>query len=213
MKIRFVHVGLVIAATLMVAIWMSAKMREAQVAKVLAEPVPADAAAAGTPGAPQQRSRQDFQRMAREFLRDAANMSPEIRLERARSLAREVEVRERAGELTGEEAVLIRIGLIQAAVVDDTERVRQAQAVVDHYREQSAQRQAAAAARSQQDARQREYKAREAEIVAEVLAMSSYPGGLSREDYLRLRLREAHRAIYGAARSPAAPRSVGDAVP
>jgi hypothetical protein len=205
MKIRFVHVGLVIAATLMVAIWMSAKMREAHVAKVLAEPAPVNTTAAGTPGAATQRSHQAFQEMARRFLRDAPNMSPEIRLERARALAREVEVRERAGELTGEEAVLIRIGLIQAAVVDDTERVRQAQAVVDHYREQSQQRQSAAAARMQQDARQRAYKAREAEIVAEVLAMSSYPGGLSRDDYLRLRLNEAHRAIYGTAQPPAVP--------
>ncbi len=205
MKIRFVHVGLVIAATLMVAIWMSARMREAQVAKVLAEPAPPSTTAAGTPGAAKQRSHQAFQDMARKFLREAPNMSPEIRLERARALAREVEARERAGELTGEEAVLIRIGLIQAAVVDDTERVRQAQAVVDHYREQSAQRQAATAARQQQDARQREYKAREAEIVAEVLAMSSYPGGLSRDDYLRLRLSEAHRAIYGTPRPAAVP--------
>lgn len=204
MKIRFVHVGLVIAATLMIAIWLSAKMREAHVAKVLAEPVPVNATA-GTPGAANQRSHQAFQAMARKFLRDAPNMSPEIRLERARALAREVEARERAGELTGEEAVLIRIGLIQAAVVDDTERVRQAQAVVDHYREQSAQRQAATAARQRQDARHREYKAREAEIVAEVLAMSSYPGGLSRDDYLRLRLSEAHRAIYGTTRPPAVP--------
>ncbi len=205
MKIRFVHVGLVIAATLMVAIWMSARMREAHVAKVLAEPAPIDATTTGTPGVANQRSHVAFQEMARKFLRDAPNMSPEIRMERARALAREVGMREQAGELTGEEAVLIRIGLIQAAVVDDTERVRQAQAVVDHYREQSEQRQAAAAARQQQDARLREYKAREAEIVAEVLGMSSYPGGLSRDDYLRLRLREAHRAIYGTARPAAVP--------
>lgn len=205
MKIRFVHVGLVIAATLMVAIWMSAKMREAQVAKALAEPIPVDTSAASTPDATKRRSRDEFQRMAREFLRSAPNMSPEIRIQRARALAREVEVRERAGELSGNEAVLIRVGLIQAAVVDETERVRQAQAVVDHYREQSTRREAATAARLQRDAQQRQYKAREAEIVAEVLAMSSYPGGLSRDDYLRLRLREAHKAIYGPTSQPAVP--------
>lgn len=205
MKIRFVHVGLVIAATLMVMIWMSAKMREAQVAKVLAEPIPVDTTmSAGTPDAAKRRSREDFQRMARDFLRTAPNMSPEIRMQRAQALAREVETRERAGQLSGDEAVLIRIGLIQAAVVNETERVRQAQAVVDHYREQSTQREAATAARRQRDARQRQYKAREAQIVAEVLAMSSYPGGLSRDDYLRLRLREAHDAIHGPAPQPAA---------
>ena len=205
MKIRFVHVGLVIAATLMVAIWMSAKMREAHVAKVLAEPVPVGTASAGTPDAAKRSSREEFQRMAREFLRAAPNMSPEIRMQHAQALAREVEARERAGQLSGDEAVLIRIGLIQAAVVDETERVRQAQAVVDHYREQSTRREAATAVRLQRDAQQRQYKAREAQIVAEVLAMSSYPGGLSRDDYLRLRLREAHNAVYGQAPQSAVP--------
>jgi hypothetical protein len=200
MKIRFVHVGLVIAAALMLAIWMSAKMREARVAKALAEPIPVEATAAGataTPDAAKRRSRHAFERTARAFLRDAPNMSPEIRMQRAQALARDVESLERAGELLADEAVLIRIGLIQAAVADDAERVRQAQAVVDHYKTQSDQREAAAAAQVQRDARLRQYKAREAEIVAEVLAMSSYPGGLSRDDYLRLRLREAHSAIYG----------------
>lgn len=210
MKIRFVHVGLLIAATLMVAIWMSAKMREAHVAKVLAEPVPVqittDAGAGAEPvDAAKRRSREDFQRMAREFLRTAPNMSPEIRMQRARVLAREVEARERNGQLSGDEAVMIRIGLIQAAVIDETERVRQAQAVVDRYREQSTRREAEIAARLQRETRQRQYKAREAEIVAEVLAMSSYPGGLSRDAYLRLRLREAHNAIYGPGQQPAAP--------
>lgn len=205
MKIRFVHVGLVIAATLMLAIWMSAKMREAHVAKVLAEPVPVGTAGAGTPDAATQRSREDFQRMAREFLRAAPNMSPEVRMQHAQALAREVEVRERAGQLSGNEAVLIRIGLIQAAVVDDNERVRQAQAVVDRYQKQVKENEARIAAKLQREVRQRQYKAREAEIVAEVLAMSSYPGGLSRDDYLRLRLSEAHRAIYGTTRPPAVP--------
>jgi hypothetical protein len=205
MKIRFVHVGLVIAAALMLAIWMSAKMREARVAKALAEPIPVEATAASaatTPDAAKRRSRLAFERSAREFLRDAANMSPEIRMQRAQALAREVEALERGGELQADEAVLIRIGLIQAAVVDAAERARQAQAVVDHYKAQSEQRKTAASAQVQRDARLRQYKAREAEIVAEVLAMSSYPGGLSRDDYLRLRLREAHSAIYG----PPSPR-------
>jgi hypothetical protein len=200
MKIRFVHVGLVIAAALMLAIWMSAKMRESRVAKALAEPIPVEAtgaAAAATPDAAKRRSRLAFERTAREFLRDAANMSPEVRMQRAQALAREVESLERGGQLQADEAVLIRIGLIQAAVVDAAERARQAQAVVDHYKAQSEQRKVAAAAQVQRDARLRQYKAREAEIVAEVLAMSSYPGGLSRDDYLRLRLREAHSAIYG----------------
>lgn len=206
MKIRFVHVGLVIAAALMLAIWMSAKMREARVAKALAEPIPVEATAAATattPDAAKRRSRLAFERSAREFLRDAANMSPEIRMQRAQALAREVESLERGGELQADEAVLIRIGLIQAAVVDVAERARQAQAVVDHYKAQTEQRKAAAAAQVQRDARLRQYKAREAEIVAEVLAMPSYPGGLSRDDYLRLRLREAHAAIYG----PTPPRT------
>lgn len=205
MKIRFVHVGLVVAAALMVAIWMSAKMREAHVAKVLAEPVPVETAKADTPDAVKRQSQQAFQRMAREFLRNAPNMSPEIRMQHAQALAREVEVREQAGELSGDEAVLIRIGLIQAAVVDDNERVRQAQAVVDRYQKQVKENEARIAAKLQREVRQRQYKAREAEIVAEVLAMSTFPGGLSRDEYLRLRLREAHSAIYGPSSQSAVP--------
>lgn len=143
--------------------------------------------------------------MAREFLRNAPNMSPEIRMQHAQALAREVELRERAGELSGDEAVLIRIGLIQAAVVDDNERVRQAQAVVDRYQKQVKENEARIAAKLQREVRQRQYKAREAEIVAEVLAMSTFPGGLSRDEYLRLRLREAHSAIYGPSSQSAVP--------
>ena len=42
-----------------------------------------------------------------------------------------------------------------------------------------------------------DYKAREAAILAEVLARDSFPGGMSREAYLEERLAEARREAYG----------------
>ena len=48
-------------------------------------------------------------------------------------------------------------------------------------------------------------KAREAQIVSEVLAMTTYPGGMSRDDYLRVRLQEARQSIYGAQSPPTTP--------
>lgn len=203
MKIRLVHIGLLTAIALMIAIWMSAKYQETKVSRALAEPLPAAVAPAAadtakdTPEAARYRSRVEFERQTRAFLRDAPNMSPEVRMQHAQALAREVGKREQANEMSADEAVLLQIGLIQAAVVDDTERVRQAQDVVDHYRRRTEERKAAFVRQQQQDERFQQYKAREAQIVAEVSAMTRFPGNMSRDDYLRLRLQEARSAIYG----------------
>jgi hypothetical protein len=99
--------------------------------------------------------------------------------------------------------MMMHIGLIHAAVEDSSERLRQSQAVTNRYRERSALQQASFAAQQQRDAQFQQYKAREAQIVSEVLAMTSYPNGMSRDDYLRLRLQEAREAINNAATAPA----------
>ncbi len=97
--------------------------------------------------------------------------------------------------------MVLRIGLIQAAVLDESERVRQSQVIVDRYSKQAATRQAAFQEQQRRDAQFQAYKARETQIVTEVLAMTSYPGGMSRDDYLRVRLQEARQSIYGASQS------------
>jgi hypothetical protein len=212
MKIRLVHVGLVLSLVLMFALWGSAQLRQASVTQAVASPDPAvapqaqpDPAMASTPEARAYQSRLAFERHARSFLRDAPGMDDRTRIQRAQALSREIDRREQARELSADEAVMLRIGLIHAAVKDDRQRVRQAQEVVDRYRKQTAERQAAFLAQQRRDAQFQEYKAAEARIVSEVLAMSSYPNGMSRDDYLRQRLQQAREAIYANATKAPAP--------
>lgn len=212
MKIRLVHVGLVVAVVLLFALWGTAHLRQASVRQAITRPDPAvapqaqpDPAMASTPEARAYQSRLAFERHARGFLRDAPGMDDRTRIQRAQALSREIDRREQARELSADEAVMLRIGLIHAAVKDDRERVRQAQEVVDRYRKQTAERQAAFLAQQRRDAQFQEYKATEARIVSEVLAMPSYPNGMSRDDYLRQRLQEAREAIYADASKAPSP--------
>ena len=59
-------------------------------------------------------------------------------------------------------------------------------------------REAAFVAQQQADPRMQRYKAREKTVVAEVMAMTIIPGGLTRDEYLRQRLQlERERAFDG----------------
>ena len=205
MKIRLVHVGLGLAAMATLAIVISVRIKQEAVdreiaatpAKAPATAAPAPASAlASTPEARAYQARLAFEHETRAFLRDAPKLDDQTRMRRAQALSREIDQREQAREMSADEAMMLRIGLIHAAVKDEMQRVAQSQEVVDRYRKQTAERQAAFLAQQKQDAHFQAYKAAEARIVAEVLAMQSYPGGLSRDDYLRLRLQEARETIY-----------------
>ncbi|MFZ5636643.1 MAG: hypothetical protein ACOY82_08645 [Pseudomonadota bacterium] len=213
MKIRLVHFGLLLAFAVMLALWMMAREREDAAAKALAEPDPvpgvADPTAPAPASPPEARAYQDrlaFERSVRAFLREAPQLDDDARTRRAMALTAEIERREQSRELSADEAVMLRIGLIHAAVTDEAERIRQAQSVAERYRKRSEARQAALAAQQQRDEQFRQYKAAEARIVSETLAMSSYPDGMSRDDYLRMRLQQARDSIYGTPAPQPAPR-------
>ena len=163
------------------------------------------AALAASPEARAYRSRLGFEQRVRAFLRDAHTLDENARREQAQAIGREIDQREQARELSAGESVVLRVGLIEAAVQDQAERLRQSQALVDRYRQQTDARQAAFEDQQRQDAGFQAYKAREAQIVSEVMAMTSYPGGMSRDDYLRVRLQEARQASYGTQRPPPTP--------
>lgn len=211
MKPRLLHIGLGLAIVTTLAIVVSVRIKQAEVSRAVQAQTTAPAAAkptvdASLASAPEARAYQDrlaFERDTRSFLRDAPTLDDKTRMKRAQALSREIDRREQARELSASEAVMMRIGLIHAAVKDDGERITQSQEVIDRYRALTAERQAAFLAKQQQDARFQAYKAAESRIVAEVLAMQSYPGGLSRDDYLRLRLQEARETIYNAPQPPA----------
>lgn len=207
MKIKPVHIGLTIAVVAALALWMSRYRGDASVdtrsstqTSLPSTPAAADsrqAALASTPQARAYRNRMAFEQRVRGFLRDAHTLDENTRREQAQAIGREIDQREQARELSAGESVVLRVSLIEAAVQDQAERIRQSQALVDHYRQQTAARQAAFEDQQRQDAGFQAYKVREAQIVSEVMAMSSYPGGMSRDDYLRMRLQEARQATYG----------------
>jgi hypothetical protein len=214
MKIRMVHVGLGLAAMATLAIVISVRIKQETVDRELAAaPARAPAVAApapsptlaSTPEARAYQARLAFENETRAFLRDAPTLDDRTRMRRAQALSREIDQREQAREMSADEAMMLRIGLIHAAVKDDMQRVAQSQEVVDRYRKRTAERQAAFLAKQKQDAHFQAYKAAEARIVSEVLAMQSYPGGLSRDDYLRLRLQEARETIYNTPVTPGTP--------
>jgi hypothetical protein len=208
MKIKPVHIGLTIAVVAALALWMSRYRGDASVdtrsatqTSVPSTPVAADsrqAALASTPQARAHRSRLAFEQRVRGFLRDAHTLDANARRQQAQAIGREIDEREQARELSAGESVVLRVSLIEAAEQDQAERIRQSQALVDRYRQQTAARQAAFEEQQRQDAGFQAYKVREAQIVSEVMAMTRYPGGMSRDDYLRIRLQEARQATYGA---------------
>lgn len=205
MKMRLLSIGLVVSALLMLAMWMVGQQRQQSVARMIAQPGPAspaaagpagpEAAAAATPDARATQSRLAFEQHARAFVRDAPQLDDATRMARARALSQDIDRREQNRELSGDEAMMMRVGLIQVAVEDPRERVVQIREVIDRHSQQTAARQRALLAQQQTAAKLKDYKAQEARIVSEVLAMQSYPNGMSRDDYLRQRLQDARDAI------------------
>lgn len=213
MKIKPLHIGLTVAIVAAFALWMSRYRDDASAASESAQTAvssipaadPKQAALASTPQARAHRSRLAFEQRVRAFLRDAHTLDENARREQAQAIGREIDRREQARELSAGESVVLHVGLIEAAEQDQAERIRQSQALVDRYRQQTAARQAAFEDQQRQDAGFQAYKAREARIVSEVMAMTSFPGGMSRDDYLRMRLQDARQATYGAQGSATTP--------
>ncbi|MGO1003148.1 hypothetical protein [Lysobacter sp. CA196] len=149
-----------------------------------------------TPQARDYRQRQQFQRDAQRFFRDARNLGPVARSQRAQVLERKIDVYENAGELSAGETMLLRVGLIQATVADPAEQAAQVEALAQRYRADATRRNAQWQAQQQRDPRFRDYKQHERDVVAEVLAMQRIPGGLSRDEYLRQRLQAERERAY-----------------
>ena len=151
-----------------------------------------------TPQAREWLGQQRFEREARAFVRDAKNMSLAERERRARALEAQIEAREKSGELSAGDTVLLRAALIEADSATSPERMSRLAALAERYRADAARREAAFVAQQQADPRMQQYKAREKAVVDEVMAMKDIPGGLTRNEYLRERLQlEREHAFDG----------------
>lgn len=140
--------------------------------------------------------RQAFETHMREFLKHAPALGAVERTEQARALSASIDQYEANGGLSAGESLLLRIGLIKATVADETQQAEEIAALAMRYREHAEQRMDAYAIKHAADARFQDYKVRERAIVAEVMAMSEVPAGLTRDEYLRQRLQDAREAVY-----------------
>ena len=164
--------------------------------------VPADAPSSApvslqvTPQAQAHRERQRFEAEAKDFFARAPSLRAVERSERADALSRQIDRYEAIGGLSAGEAVLLRTALVKATVDDPAQQAAEVAVIADRYRARADQRMAAFAAQQASDPRFQSYKAREAQVVAEVMASTTIPAGLTRDQYLRQRLQEERERAY-----------------
>lgn len=135
-----------------------------------------------------------FKERTLSFLRDGARLEPERRRAEADALHEQVQQYAAGRYLAGGEAMMLEIALARRGIDDPAERDARIADVAARYRiaaEQAAQERA-----SSPDPRFLDYKAREKEIVARVMAMDEVPGGIDRDEYLRRQLQSAREQAY-----------------
>jgi len=149
-----------------------------------------------TPQAQEHRERQRFEADAKDFFARSASLRAVERSERADALTRQIDKYEAACGLSAGEAVLLRTALVKATVDDPARQAEQVAAIADRYRAHADRRMAAFLEQQRNDPRFQAYKAREAQVVAEVMAATTIPAGLTRDQYLRQRLQEERERAY-----------------
>jgi len=127
----------------------------------------------------------------REYLDSRDSLTDTEQAYREVELERQLNRLEADKKVTASEALALRLALIEP---DDEQAKAKGLALIEQYDRERQER--LAAIRANPDPEFRSYKAREAEIVKEVLAMDHYPDGLSREEYLARRLAEARQDAY-----------------
>ena len=149
-----------------------------------------------TPQAQEHLKRQRFEADAKDFFARSASLRAVERSERADALTRQIDKYEAACGLSAGEAVLLRTALVKATVDDPARQAEQVAAIADRYRAHADRRMAAFLEQQRNDPRFQAYKAREAQVVAEVMAATTIPAGLTRDQYLRQRLQEERERAY-----------------
>jgi hypothetical protein len=188
-------------------VWLALRSAPPQAASPGRVAAPAESAALAAPeaAAPAQRPAQPagpnryqgqnaFTDEVRDFFDSAEELSDAEREHRAAALRERIAEQERGGALLPAEALMLKLALLRVTVDDP--------AVLDHESRkltESYQQAQAARAPAPPDPRFETYKRRESEVVREVSALEEIPGGLTRHEYLRRRLRDLRSEIYSGA--------------
>lgn len=151
----------------------------------------------GRPEVREYQARLDFQNNARRFFAEADKLDQASRRRQAQALEADIDRYQNTGELSAGETVMLRVGLIHATETDQAAQIEKISELVASYQVHAERRNAAFLQAQRNDPAFNSYKARESRIVAEVMAMKSIPGGLSRNEYLRQRLQREREIAYG----------------
>jgi hypothetical protein len=129
----------------------------------------------------------------RAFFKSAKNLDATHRDKKIESLEAELDRLHQAEHLTSAERLMLQLALLKFNE-DQALARQQAQTLVEEYRAITDARNAEFIANPHPQFK--DYKAREKQVVDEVMAMSVYPDGLSREAYLAKRLAEIRAEVY-----------------
>jgi hypothetical protein len=136
----------------------------------------------------------------RDFFDSAAALSDEERELGAASLRGRIAEQERGGGLLPAEALMLKLALLRVTIDDPAVLDHESRSLTESYQKAQSARSPAPA-----DSRFETYKQRESEVVREVLSLEEVPEGLTREEYLRRRLRELRSEVYSGASAEPGP--------
>lgn len=133
--------------------------------------------------------RLEFQQRLNDFVASAESLDPQARKTQASELETTLSGYEKAGEVSANEGLIVRVALVKASTADAAEQQDAIDRLMAQYEAEAEKKQAAwrAQPKPEFDA----YKATETRIVKEVMALETIPEDKSRNDYLRERLMEA----------------------
>ncbi|MBZ2187692.1 hypothetical protein K8B33_01155 [Alcanivorax sp. JB21] len=130
-------------------------------------------------------ARRDFLDALQSFLEAPETVAEAQRADTAEDYRERVREHAERGEFSAAETLMLELALLRHQVPDDVYEAH-AQALIAHYADDSAAREAAWRAQATQT--HAAYKERERAVVEEVRAMEHFPDGMTRGQYLRERL-------------------------
>lgn len=134
-----------------------------------------------------------FQQQTREFFVKAASLNDNDKQHQAEQIEQQANHYQQQGFVSASEALMLKLALLKLTL-NDSAFEQQGQALVAQYKKDYDV--AYEQWRNSPDAQFSEYKSQEADIVKRVMAMDSFPDGLSRDEYLRRELEKARIAAY-----------------
>ncbi len=135
----------------------------------------------------------NFQESTRHFFDHEKSLSDKQRQQRAQQIDEQTGQFQQQGFLSASEALMLKLAILKLTL-DDNAFEQQGKALIDRYKHDY--NVAYEQWLNTPDPQFEAYKVQEAEIVKRVMAMTSFPDGLSRDEYLRRELERARIAAY-----------------